>query len=272
MSVTYNRTRTSPNYETAQSLKQRTGHVRKPHLVTIHGTQDSYPNDVTYLCDPQPNNPDGRVSAHVYIRRTGEKFLLVPFENVAWHCYVAPEFKTKRPDIWAVWGNENSNYDSIGIECEQRAGQLMTGAQMDALVEVLTDICKTYNVVRDRVHIVGHCELKTTKFDPWVFDWDTLMTRLEANFEPEVPPTAPPQETARWYPQTGHAIQGGFFQFFLKLGEIPFCGYPLTDEFIEADGTTRQVFENVMFEWRPGNPNYPRLGAVGARYLSLKGK
>jgi hypothetical protein len=201
-------------------------------------------------------------------------YQLVAFENVAWHCYVRPEFRTKRPDIWSVWGNTNANYDSVGIECEQLPGDLMTPVQMDSLVAVVTDICRRFDIVRDRLHIVGHAELKTTKHDPWMFDYETLMSRLEANFDPEVqpPPPGPQQITARWFPETGHAVQGGFFQFFLKLGGVGFCGYPLTDEFFEADGTTRQVFENLMMEWRPNDPNYPRLGAVGARYMTLKGK
>jgi len=69
-------------------------------------------------------------------------------------------------------------------------------------------------------------------------------------------PAAPAAATngSRYYPQTGHWVNGAFLSFFDQHGGVGIFGYPLTGEFLE-DGMTVQYFENSRFEWRPWNPD-----------------
>ncbi|HUZ00275.1 MAG TPA: glycoside hydrolase domain-containing protein [Thermomicrobiaceae bacterium] len=81
------------------------------------------------------------------------------------------------------------------------------------------------------------------------------------------------------FPQTGHGIGGGFYQFWAHHGGVPIFGYPLTDEVQEpgADGKpiTVQWFERARFEWHPGaDPaNWDVvLGRLGAEALVRAGR
>ena len=51
-----------------------------------------------------------------------------------------------------------------------------TEAQYEALGALITDICGTYGLPRDRDHIIGHQEYATKKPDPGeLFDWDRVI-------------------------------------------------------------------------------------------------
>ena len=69
---------------------------------------------------------------------------------------------------------------------------------------------------------------------------------------------------SRYFPETGHAVRGGFLDFFNQYGGVPIFGYPITDEFIEK-GVTVQYFEKARLEWHPeaAPPNQIALGPLG---------
>jgi len=73
---------------------------------------------------------------------------------------------------------------------------------------------------------------------------------------------------SRYYPQTGHAVSGGFLNFFDSHGGLAIFGYPLTDEILEG-GTTVQYFERARFEWHPSNPSpyQVQIGLLGSEIL-----
>jgi N-acetyl-anhydromuramyl-L-alanine amidase AmpD len=274
------KTMQSPNYESAEDFLKRVKRPRKPNRIVLHTTEGRFPSDISYLCDPQPENPDKRVSSHFYVKRSilsngkAPIYQLVDTANVAWHCGVSkPQDKIIHLD-WEGWGPLGTeNYDTIGIEAEAAYKQPMTMEQILSIVDLVLWLAKKYSIPLDRTHIVGHYEIKKTKIDPPDFDWNgfmTLLKRVPPPVGPDTPAVPNPIPTGRWfYQETGKSLQGGFFKFFNENGGLEVFGYPLTNEFVDTDGVTRQYFENAMLEWLPNNPAYPRFGAVGRRYVLL---
>ncbi|MDW8059549.1 MAG: L,D-transpeptidase [Thermomicrobium sp.] len=71
-----------------------------------------------------------------------------------------------------------------------------------------------------------------------------------------------------YFPETGHTVSFGFLDFWLRNGDVPIFGYPLSEELSE-DGVTVQYFERAVFEWHPEAPaewrvQLRRLGAEAA--------
>ena len=69
------------------------------------------------------------------------------------------------------------------------------------------------------------------------------------------PAAAPaPSPTGRFYAETGHTVSddGGvrFLSEFDRLGGVDAVGYPASERF-EWEGFTVQVFQRVIFQWRP---------------------
>ena len=57
----------------------------------------------------------------------------------------------------------------------------------------------------------------------------------------------------RYFPGTGHNVQGEFLSFFDKYGGLPIFGQPLTEAFVQ-DGLTVQYFERGRMELHPSAP------------------
>jgi hypothetical protein len=88
----------------------------------------------------------------------------------------------------------------------------------------------------------------------------------------------PPPAGVRYFPETGHSVQGRFLAYWEQHGGLAQHGYPLTDELQETSAAggktyTVQYFERDVFELHPENqPPYDvllsRLGAArwAARY------
>lgn len=73
------------------------------------------------------------------------------------------------------------------------------------------------------------------------------------------------QHEARYFPETGHSIQGPFRAFWEQQGGADIFGYPITEEYIsETSGRTVQYFERARFELvlHQGQP-YVELGRLG---------
>ena len=109
-----------------------------------------------------------RVSAHLYIKRTGEIIQFVPLNKRAWHAGVS-EFS----------GREKCNDFSIGIEMQGTDFIPFTDAQYAALIKVTKQIQHYYpNIVE--AHIVGHEHIAPgRKTDPGqCFDWTRYKSQL----------------------------------------------------------------------------------------------
>jgi len=105
-----------------------------------------------------------RVSAHVFIRRTGELIQFVPFHQRAWHAGVS-----------RFGGDDGCNDFSIGIELEGTDTCAYTDAQYEQLTHLLSALNVAYPSL---VHapVVGHSDIAPLrKTDPGVqFDWSRV--------------------------------------------------------------------------------------------------
>lgn len=70
------------------------------------------------------------------------------------------------------------------------------------------------------------------------------------------PAPDPHQQGVQYFPQTGHTLRGSFLDYWNKHGALSQFGYPITEEFMEADGPDNkslqvQYFEKAKFEHHP---------------------
>jgi AmpD protein len=112
-----------------------------------------------------------KVSAHVFIDRTGEVTQFVAFGERAWHAGVS-----------SFHGLANCNDYSIGIELEGCDDIAYTDAQYDALAKVTRQILAAYPAITPE-RIVGHNQIAPErKTDPGeAFDWNRFRTLLGDN-------------------------------------------------------------------------------------------
>ncbi len=61
--------------------------------------------------------------------------------------------------------------------------------------------------------------------------------------------TTDPGNGARFFPDTGHTLNGVFLTHWLQNGDEQVFGLPITEEFALPDGTVVQYFERVRFEY-----------------------
>lgn len=114
-----------------------------------------------------------KVSAHLFIARTGAVTQFVPFAARAWHAGAS-----------VFNGVENCNDYSIGIELEGCDNIAYTDAQYAALAQVTRQLQQAYpDISRD--HIVGHCDIAPgRKTDPGAaFDWSRYHLLLTSECE-----------------------------------------------------------------------------------------
>ncbi|RZM03226.1 MAG: 1,6-anhydro-N-acetylmuramyl-L-alanine amidase AmpD [Variovorax sp.] len=106
-----------------------------------------------------------RVSAHFYVRRTGELWQFVSCDDRAWHAGASS---------WR--GRADCNDYSIGIELEGLEGATFETAQYDALARLCDALASRYPLTG----IAGHEHVAPgRKSDPGAgFDWPDLRARL----------------------------------------------------------------------------------------------
>ena len=104
-----------------------------------------------------------KVSAHLYIDRSGEVIQFVPFDKCAWHAGKS-EFM----------GKKNCNDFSIGIELEGTVNQEYEDIQYRKLKEIVDLLIKQYEIK----HVVGHKDVAPNrKLDPGTkFDWGKILS------------------------------------------------------------------------------------------------
>lgn len=111
---------------------------------------------------------DLRVSAHIFIRRTGEIIQFVPFHKRAWHAGKS------------CFGDRNHCNDfSIGIELEGCDTTPYESTQYRCLTRLVSSLIRVYPALSPG-KIVGHCHIAPDrKTDPGpTFDWKKLHQSL----------------------------------------------------------------------------------------------
>jgi len=106
-----------------------------------------------------------QVSAHFYIRRTGEIWQFVSCDDRAWHAGTS-QYR----------GRVNCNDDSIGIELEGLEGDNFEPAQYEAIAALCSALGQRYPIA----HIAGHEHIAPgRKADPGPgLDWSLLQKML----------------------------------------------------------------------------------------------
>lgn len=106
-----------------------------------------------------------RVSAHFFLRRSGELLQFVGCDQRAWHAG-ASHYR----------GRGQCNDDSIGIELEGLEGDTFEPAQYARLATLCQDLARRYPIA----HLAGHEHIAPgRKFDPGPgFDWPAFQRRL----------------------------------------------------------------------------------------------
>lgn len=119
-----------------------------------------------------------QVSAHFYVRRTGELWQFVSCDDRAWHAGASS---------WR--GRPNCNDYSIGIELEGLEGERFEAEQYEALVTLCPALARRYPIDA----LAGHEHIAPgRKLDPGPgFDWAQLQRALgwpDAAFPPRAGP------------------------------------------------------------------------------------
>ena len=77
--------------------------------------------------------------------------------------------------------------------------------------------------------------------------------------------SAQTEDGQRYFDETGHTVIGPFLKFFDAHGGLDIFGYPITEQFFDANGRLVQYFQRARFEWHPDNPEgfQVQLGLLG---------
>ena len=132
--------------------------IRKPNFVLLHHTAQTS-TDLTLKVFTRKKEG---VSAHYLIGRDGKVIQLVNDYLRANHAGVSR------------WGNETDlNSASIGIELDNTGSEPFSEPQINALIAVLTDLKKRYNI--PVANFIGHADVAPgRKNDPRNFPWKRL--------------------------------------------------------------------------------------------------
>jgi len=135
--------------------------VRRPQLIVLHHTELASAEAALHTL--KTANPFGKVSAHYLIGRDGALYQLVPEGARAWHAGLSR---------WA--GRADLNSSSIGIELDNDAQMEFAEPQIQALIALLTDLCKRLKI--EPRHVIAHGDIAPVrKSDPSAkFPWARL--------------------------------------------------------------------------------------------------
>ncbi len=153
-----------PRNALAEWLPSPNYNARRPQLVVIHHTAE--PSFDVSLRVLQTQNSGGPVSCHYLIGRAGRIAQLVADDHRAYHA---------GGGTWGPYRDLNSL--SIGIELDNNGFEPFPQAQIDALVVILEDVTRRFNIPRTQV--TGHADVDPVrKQDPsGFFPWKQLAER-----------------------------------------------------------------------------------------------
>ncbi len=145
--------------------------------IIIHDTEG--PRAAAFAWWQSPNNPY-KSSAHDLIDSTGVIWRCVPYDKAAHHAggSIIPGYNDQKPANGA--GVLNANLVTIGIELEYPAAPASPPwpkEQIDAAVEHVRNLAKTYNV--PRANILRHADIDPkNRTDPRNFEWEAFLDRV----------------------------------------------------------------------------------------------
>ena len=96
--------------------------------------------------------------------------------------------------------------------------------------------------------------------------WFVVFMALALVVSSIVWPIASRADEYTYFPETGHYVGGAFRDYWNNNGGLYVFGFPITEEYIAANGRKTQWFERARFELFPehaGTPYYVQLGLLG---------
>lgn len=155
----------------------------KPIGFVIHGTIGAYDGAVNWLCTPsEKRNPISYSSAHFVIAKDGRAVQLVECTNQSWHAGTV-----SNPSVFAQsvlpkgpTGYKNPNESFIGIELEWFAGDDVTPAQYEKIMEIVEKVA-----IKNPIFI-GHTDIASYKSDDMEFACKVMRGRLSGSLRDAV--------------------------------------------------------------------------------------
>lgn len=132
----------------SKNFSEREGY--KPELIVVHISAGSLTSMDSWF-----NTPNSQASSHYGVGKDGITIhQYVQEDKKAWHAGRVnnPSFTLYKPGI-------NPNLYTIGIENEGLDLDKAPQIQINALVELIKDICMRNNIKMDREHIIGHFQI-----------------------------------------------------------------------------------------------------------------
>ncbi|HVX30134.1 MAG TPA: glycoside hydrolase family 3 N-terminal domain-containing protein, partial [Nitrolancea sp.] len=112
-------------------------------------------------------------------------------------------------------------------------------AGMDLILCSARDVSQGETVTTALANALDNAQINPAEFDASLQRISTLRNSLSPS--------------TRFFPETGHTLGGGFLAYWNKFGGLPVFGYPITEEFTDAQtGFVTQYLERARFEWHPG--------------------
>lgn len=148
------------NWHPSPNFSDREGHSIS--AIVIHVMEGTFEGTRSWF-----GSKKSKVSAHYGLSFEGEIDQYVQEENAAWHAglVVAPT----SPLVTDYRKGINPNLYTIGIEHEGTRHSPWPSAMYEASVRLSADICRRRHITPDRVHIIGHREIRADKSCPG--DW-----------------------------------------------------------------------------------------------------
>lgn len=155
----------SPNHSSRKNTRIDT--------LIIHHMGIAWPEGCDLLCDG--DRVEGRVSAHYFIRRTGQIYQLVTDDRKAWHAGISSADINNDGKITKA--EKGLNARSIGIELEY-LHESYTDEELTSNVALTIQLRKRYNIqIRN---ILGHKEVAPgRKTDPANFDMSAFRELIQ---------------------------------------------------------------------------------------------
>jgi len=157
---------------TPESPNQSSRNGQRIGMLVLHATVGSYESSLAWLCNPQPDHPELRVSTHYLIRKDGYINQLVPDAMAAWHA---------GRSSWMGMNSRQIEERSIGIELENDndGHDPYPPAQLAAAHWLCQSLIARYNI--ERADVVRHLDIaipKGRKTDPAGLPWPAFANSL----------------------------------------------------------------------------------------------
>lgn len=229
----------------------------------VHCTEGWWPSDRDYLAAATPPV----ASSHVVVAPDGTLAFEVPLDITAWTA-----------------GNDYVSRHSIQVEISGFASKGFTDAQYKSVARFFV-WCKNQGVnvpfeyvgkenINGKPGLISHADVPNPNqpgkwgghsghTDPGpLFSYEKLIAEMKTVLDPV------PVNEVRYFDSTQHYLAHGFRGFWESYGEraLPTFGFPISEEFTDANGITVQWFERARFEHQPdiaGNPWGVVLGLIG---------